>query len=210
MPVPRYAVPVPLPAVIPVRYTDEEAGFVSVRPVLRMGLRPDQLLELILGVTGKTNERLEQILRSGSVAAGGYRYWWEAVEVGAGELEPLLAAFPDADPSRPFAASRCILVVAEGGTSTSALAEFAAPAASRRRALRRRSFWDALLAAAGEQPPGYRSYSYARRGDLYALELEAERGAWLAQEARRLGVAEVRAQAAALVRAARLIYVCAR
>jgi hypothetical protein len=210
MPVPRYALPVPLPVVIPVRYTDEEAGFVSVRPVLRMSLRPDQLLELILGVTGKTIERVEQILRSGSVAANGYRYWWEAMELSAGELQPLLAGFPDADPSRAFEAARCILVAAEGGTSASALAEFAAPAASRRRALRRRSFWDTLLAAAGEQLPAYRSYSYARRGDLYALEIAAEQGAWLAQEARRLGVAEVRAQAAALVRAVRLIYICAR
>ncbi len=78
------------------------------------------------------------------------------------------------------------------------------------RALRRRSFWDTLLAAAGEHPPAYRSYSYARRGDLYALELAAERGARLAEEARRLGVGDVRAQAAALVRAARLTYVCAR
>jgi len=201
---------VPLPAVIPVRYTDEEAGFVSVRPVLRMGLRPEQLLELILGVTGKTIERVEQILRSGSVAASGYRYWWEAVEVGTGELVPLLAAFPDADPSRPFEAARCILVAAEAGTSTSFLAEFAPPLASRRRAFRRRSFWDALLSAATEQSPAYRSYSYAHRGDLYALELEAKRGARLAEEARHLGVAEVRGHAPALVRAARLIYVCSR
>jgi len=201
---------VPLPAVIPVRYTDEEAGFVSVRPVLRMGLRPEQLLELILGVTGKTIERVEQILRSGSVAASGYRYWWEAVEVGAGELEPLLAAFPDADPSRPFEAARCILVAAEGGASTTPLAEFTPQAAARRRTFRRRSFWDALLSAAAEQSPLYRSYSYAHRGDLYALELDAGRGAWLTREARRLGVAEVRGHAAALVRAARLIYVCSR
>jgi len=201
---------VPLPALIPIRYTDEEAGFISVRPVLRMGLRPEQLLELILGVTGKTIARVEQILRSGSVAASGYRYWWDALEVGAGELEPLLAAFPDADPSRPFEPARCILVAAEGGASAVALAEFTAPAASRRRAFRRRSFWDALLSAAAEQSPVYRSYSYARRGDLYALDLEADRAARLTQEARRLGMAEVRSHAAALPRAARLVYVCSR
>lgn len=200
----------PLPPSIPVRYTDEEAGFVSVRPVLRMGLRPEQLLELILGVTGKTSERVEQILRSGSVAANGYRYWWDALQVGAGELEPLLAAFPDADPSRPFEATRCILVSAEAGTSTSPLAEFTAPAASRRRTFRRRSFWDALLSVAAQQSPDYRSYSYAHRGDLYALELEPGRGAWLAQEARRLGTAEVRGHAAALAHAARLAYICSR
>lgn len=200
----------PLPAVIPVRYTDEEAGFISVRPVLRMGLRPDQLLELVLGVTGKTIARVEQILRSGSVAASGYRYWWDALEVGAGELQPLLAAFPDADPSRRFEAARCILVAAEAGATSTALAEFTAPAASRRRAFRRRSFWDALLSAVAQQSPAYRGYSYARRGDLYALDLAEDRAARLAQEARRLGVAELRNHAAALARAARLVYVCSR
>jgi hypothetical protein len=201
---------VALPAVIPVRYTDEEAGFVSVRPVLRMSLRPEQLLELILGVTGKTPVRVEQILRGGSVAANGFRYWWEAVDANAAEIEPLLAAFPDADPSRPFEASRCTLVAAEGGTSTNALAEFTAQVSSRRRAFRRRSFWDTLLAAAHERPPGYRSYSYQRRGDLYALELAANQGASLAREAQQLGVGDVRAQAAALARALRLVYVCPR
>ena len=211
MPVPRYALSVPLPSVIPVRYTDEEAGFVSIRPVMRMGLRPEQLLELILGVTGKHAERVEQILRSGSVAAGGFRYWWEAAEVAPAELDAMLGAFPDADPARPFDAARCTMVIAEGGTSAKALAEFAAAEASRRRAFRRRSFWDALVAAAaGEQALSYRSYSYARRGDLYALGLVEGRGEMLAEEARQFGVGDVKSQATALLSAARLVYVCGR
>jgi len=205
-----YALSVPLPSVIPVRYTDEEAGFVSIRPVMRMGLRPEQLLELILGVTGKHVERVDQILRGGSVAAGGFRYWWEAVEMGPDELEAQIAAFPDADPTRPFEPSRCVMVVAESGRGVSALAEFGMQAAARRRAFRRRSFWDALLAAAGEQTPSYRSYSYARRGDLYALELAEGRREMLAEEARQYGVGDVRTQAAALLNAVRLVYVCGR
>ena len=201
----------PLPATIPVRYTDEDAGFVSIRPVMRMSLRPEQLLELILGVTGKHAERVEQILQSGSVAAGGFRYRWEAMDIGAGELAAQLAAFPDADPARPFDAGRCTMVVVEGSTNAQALAEFAAGEASRRRAFRRRSFWDALLAAAaGEQAPIYRSYSYARRGDLYALELAEGRREMLAEEARQFGVGDVKTQAAALARAARLLYLCTR
>jgi len=200
----------PLPSLIPVRYTDEEAGFVSIRPVMRMSLRPEQLLELILGVTGKNVERVEQILRGGSVAAGGFRYWWEAVALATGELEAQLAAFPDADPARQFEAARCTMVVAEAAQGASALAEFAAEAAGRRRAFRRRSFWDALVAAAGEQAPSYRSYSYARRGDLYALELAEGRREILAEEARQFGVGDVKTQAAALLNAARLVYVCGR
>jgi hypothetical protein len=144
------------------------------------------------------------------VAAGGFRYWWEAVDAAADELERLLAAFPDPDPTRPFEAARCTMVIAEGGSGTSALAEFAAATASRRRAFRRRSFWDALLAAAGEQAPVYRSYSYARRGDLYALELTEEQRVALEHAARQFGVGDVRTQAGALLGAARLVYICAR
>jgi hypothetical protein len=196
--------------VIPVRYTDEEAGFVSVRPVLRMALRPEQLLELVLGVTGKNTERVEQILRGGSVAANGFRYWWEAVEVNTGELKPLLAGFPDADPSRPFEAARCSLVAVEGASGANPLAEFAAKDASRRRAFHSRSFWGALLEAAREQTPRYRDYSYARRGDLYTLEVAENQSASLAHAAQQLGVGDVRAHAAALAHAARLVYVCPR
>ena len=200
----------PFPSSIPVRYSDEDAGFVSVRPVLRMNLRPEQLVELILGVTGKNVERIEQILRSGSVAAGGFRYWWEAMEVSAGELAPVLAAFPDADPARVFDAAQCVMVLVEGSVGTNALAEFEAKMASRRKAFHRRSFWDALVDSAKEKAPVYRGYSYARRGDLYAMELTGEHAAALGREAHQLGTAEVRGLAAAFGRAVRLVYVCGR
>ena len=175
-----------------------------------MALRPEQLVELVLGVTGKNVERIEQILRSGSVAAGGFRYWWEAMEPSTAELAPLLAAFPDADPSRAFDAVRCVSVLVEGSVGTNALAEFEAKAGSRRKAFHRRSFWDALLDATKEKAPVYRGYSYARRGDLYAMELTGEQAAALGREAQELGTAEVRALAAAFGRAVRLVYVCSR
>jgi len=183
---------------------------VSIRPVMRMALRPEQLIELILGVTGKHVERVEQILRSGSVAASGFRYWWEAVEIASEDLEERLAAFPDADPARPYEAARCTMVIAEAAGSMNALAEFGREAAARRRSFRRRSFWDALMTAAAEQAPSYRGYSYARRGDLYALELAEGWRELLAEEARQFGVGDVKTQAAALGSAVRLVYVCGR
>jgi hypothetical protein len=206
----RYPHGVPLPSTIPVRYTEEEAGFVSVRPILRVPFRQGQLLELILGVTGKTSQRVQQILRGGTVAYNGYRYWWEGVEVAGEELEGLLEEFPDADASRPFDASRCVLVLAEADPGESTIAEFDPRVAARRRLLRRRSFWDALLAAAKEQPPVYRDYSYFRRGDRYALELAPAQRESLVRAVRRFGVAEVRGLATPFRRAARLVYVCTR
>jgi hypothetical protein len=178
-----------------------------------MSLRPEQLLELILGVTGKTTERVQQILRSGSVATGGYRYWWDGMDTGQNELAAALEAFPDADPSRAFEAARCVVVVTEtAGPNPLGGAEFASAEASRRRTFRRRSFWAELMEAAA--PPrgtlAYRSYSYARRGDLYALELAPGAAEALAGAARKWGVPAVRAHAGALARAVRLVYVCTR
>jgi hypothetical protein len=57
----------PLPDAIPVRYTEEEAGYVSFRPVVRQSFRPDQLLDMVLSVTGKDPSRIKQIFRSGTV-----------------------------------------------------------------------------------------------------------------------------------------------
>ena len=184
----------------------------SVRPVLRISLRPEQLLELILGVTGKTTERVQQILRGGSIAAGGYRYWWEGLESGEAELAAALAAFPDADPTRTFDAAQCVVVVAEPAGTTLGGAEFAVAEASRQRTFRRRSFWAELMDAATPPrgTPVYRSYSYSRRGDLYALELAGGAADSLAQAARKLGVPAIRAHAASLARAVRLVYVCTR
>ena len=185
----------------------------SVRPVLRMSLRPEQLLELILGVTGKATERVHQILRGGSVASGGYRYWWEGLESGEAELAAALEKFPDADPSRTFDPKRCLAVVTElAAGAAQGGAEFSAAEAGRRRTFRRRSFWAELMEAAAPPrgTPAYRTYSYVRRGDLYALELALDTAQALAGAARSLGVAAVRAQAGALERAARLVYVCTR
>jgi len=100
--------------------------------------------------------------------------------------------------------------VAEGSVGTNALAEFEVQAASKRRVFHRLSFWDALLDLAKQQGTEYRGYSYARRGDLYVVELKDGQGAALAREAEELGAGEVKGLAAAFVRAARLVYVCGR
>ena len=80
-----------LPQEIPVRYTEEEAGYVSFRPVVRQTFRVHELLDMVLSVTGKQPERIRQILRSGTVVFHFYRYWWEGFEAGEAELQALLA-----------------------------------------------------------------------------------------------------------------------
>jgi hypothetical protein len=58
---------VPLPETIPVKYTEEEAEYVSIRPVVRQSFRAAELVDMVLAVTGKDLPRIQQILRSGTV-----------------------------------------------------------------------------------------------------------------------------------------------
>src|SRR5580693_6890023 len=102
-----------LPQTIAVRYTEEDAGYVTFRPVVRQIFRLDQLLDMILSVTGKDPARVRVVLHSGTIVFNFYRYWWEPLDGGESELSALLAQFPDADPSRPFIPSECTLALAE-------------------------------------------------------------------------------------------------
>src|SRR5262252_5156786 len=103
----------PLPETIPVRYTEEEAGYVTVRPVVRQTFRLDELLDMILRVSGKDLARIRQLLHSGTVVYHFYRYNWAGFDVNDAELAAVLSRFPDADPSRPFAAEACKRAVFE-------------------------------------------------------------------------------------------------
>jgi hypothetical protein len=207
----RYDPPMPLPEVIPVRYTEEEAGYVSFRPVVRQSFRPDQLLDMVLSVTGKDPGRIKLILRSGTVVFHFYRYWWQGFDIDEGELRGLLARFPDPDPSREFRGAECTLVAIESGAPPARPAiEVQKTAISRRRLFRRRSFWDALLAETASTPVTYHGYSFGHRADLYRLELTAEARARLAAAAASLAPRAMSKELQAVGQAARVVFICPR
>src|SRR5581483_4832449 len=97
----------PLPETIPVRYTDEEAGYVTVRPIVKQTFQWSELLDMILSVTGKDVARVKQLLHSGTVVYHFFRYSWNGFDVDEHELAAALARFPDAEPARPFAPEQC-------------------------------------------------------------------------------------------------------
>jgi hypothetical protein len=202
---------VSLPDVIPVRYTEEEAGFVSFRPVVRQSFRLHELLDMVLSVTGKDAGRLQQILRSGTVVFHFYRYWWDGFEISGSELAALLSSFPDPQPSRPFDANACTLALfGAGGSLPGNLLELTRAQASQRRFLRRRTFWQALLAAAKAGPLAYAGYSYAHKGDLYRLELSAAQLESLIAAAQSLAPRNLRAELLHLEKAAQVVFLCPR
>jgi hypothetical protein len=201
----------PLPEMIPVRYTEEEAGYVSIRPVMRQSFRPDQLLDMVLSVTGKDAARIKQILRSGTLVFHFYRYWWTGFDIDAAELNGLLARFPDPDPSRQFRAAECTMIAIESGAAPPKPAiEIQREAIARSGLFRRRSFWDALLAEVSSSAVAYGGYSFAHHADLYGLELSADSRARLVAAAASLAPRAMRKELQAIAAAARIIFVCAR
>ena len=81
----------------------------------------------------------------------------------------LLAQFPDPDPTRPFVAAECTLALAESGaTPRGPTLELSRDAMfTQERLFQRRSFWDALLAAAAAGPLHYHSVPRIRITAIY-------------------------------------------
>lgn len=201
----------PLPETIAVKYTEEDAEFLSVRPVVRQTFRLHELLDMILSVTGKDLARVQKVLRSGTVVFHFYRYRWEGFTAPeaefADDLAAALAQFPDPDPRRPFVADECTVLIVETGSQTPP--EWKKEEASQRRFLRRKSFWAALMELA-ENRPLYLTYSYDRKGDLYVLVVTPEQRQQLSENGPRLLPSSSRGPLASLSRAPRLLFLCPR
>ena len=175
---------VPLPETIEVRFTEEDAGYVTVRPVVKQTFRLAELIDMVVSVTGKDALRVKQIFRAGTVVYNGYKYWWAGFDSEVGELAPLLAAFPEEDPSRHFDPSAVTSVSLEsgGGTQRSQIV-ISRQEALAKRLFHRQSPWEVLLKTARESTPRYEKYSYSYRADVYRLHLPAESGVALLRDA---------------------------
>jgi hypothetical protein len=201
----------PLPETIPVRYTEEEAGYVTVRPVVHQTFRLDQLLDMILSVAGKDLARIRQLLHSGTVVYHFYRYSWAGFDVSDAELAGALARFPDADPTRPFVAEACKRVVFESAaTKPEHRLQLDRAAGSKRRFLRSRSFWDGLLEIAERETPAYQSYSYTERADVYRMPLDDRLMLEIDGIVQQSAPRNLRAAILALSGAARVLFICPR
>jgi hypothetical protein len=211
----------PFPETILVKYSEEEAEFISMRPLVRQTFRPAELVDMIVAVTGKDPQRVRQILRSGTIVFHSYRYWWPGFEAELDKLEEILARYPDAEPSRPFRPEDCTEAILESGVGSApdAMLPSSAPRhslrlrredASRKRLFRSRSLWDALMDLTRPRPPAYREYSYALRADIYMLHPDAAQLARLAHEAAQYSPSSLRPHLASLPSISQLVFVCPR
>jgi hypothetical protein len=202
---------VPLPETIPVKYTEEEAEYLSVRPVVRQAFSSTELVDMVVSVAGKDLARVQKILSAGTVVFHSFRYWWTGFEADSAALQELLRKYPDPDPSRAFRAEDCTEVVLESsGSPPRHSLHIRREEAAKRRLLRSRSFWDNLMNLARDAAPGYREYSYSLRGDIYVLVLSPEQIARLAREAMRSAPRTLRTDLAVLSAISQIVFVCPR
>jgi hypothetical protein len=213
---------VPLPETIAVKYTEEEAEYLSMRPLVRQTFRAPELVDMIVRVAGKDSTRVQQILRAGTIVFHSFRYWWPPFDPDPAALAELLAKYPDADPARPFRAADCAEVILESSGSPprhslSITKESIAKATNTLqkivRALRNKpTFWQQLMNFAEEaQPrPRYREYSYTRRADLYSIALTPKQIVHLAQEAAQHAPRPLRAEILEPPPISQIVFVCPR
>jgi hypothetical protein len=201
---------VPLPETIPVRFTEEEADYVSIRPVKKQIFRLHELVDMILCVAGRDTTRVQQILRTGTIVFHFYRYWWQGIEADAAELGTVLATFPADDSTRAFQPEYCTMIVLESGVTGRHPVEIDHAAAKRKPLFATRSLWDCLLASTASQMPAYAEYSYERRGDVYRVDFSPEEGATLHRNAVRLAPRAIQGALEALGSPARAIFICPR
>jgi len=156
-----------LPQTVRVKLSSEVAEAISITPVVLQELPVRELVEHLLGIAGKDEPRIREMLLRGTVAIGATRFRWAGWEADRESLRGLLATFPDADPARPFAAAGCIRATLRGGRHA---IEISREAAARKSLFQRKTFWDLLMEVAGASGPAYAGYSYRDRADRYLRE----------------------------------------
>ena len=165
------------------RFTEEDAGYVTVRPVVKQTFRLAELTDMVVSVTGKNASRVQQIFRAGTVVYNGYRYWWDGFASKEDEVTGLLALFPDDDPARVFNPAEVTAVSLEiGGGAQRSLVGIARREASAKKLFHKRNPWEILLKAAQDSTPRYEKYSHAERADVYRVHLPFEMAASLLKQ----------------------------
>ena len=158
----------PLPDSVRVKLSSEAAESISITPVVVRDIPIRELVEHMLGVTGKDTPRLHELLLRGTLVSGASRFRWSGWDADRADIETLLATFPDRDPRRPFTPSLCVRATLRGPGRR---IEIPREIGARKPLFRRSSFWDTLMAVAASSEARYVDYSYRERADCYSAAL---------------------------------------
>ncbi len=158
----------PLPDSVRVKLSSEAAESISITPVVIRDIPMRELIEHMLGVTGKDTARLHELLLRGTLVSGASRFRWAGWDANSDDIRALLATFPDRDPDRPFSPQLCIRAALRGPGRR---IEIPREVGVRKPLFRRGSFWDTLMGVAASSEPRYIDYSYRDRADCYCAPL---------------------------------------
>lgn len=200
-----------LPEQIAVRYTEEDAGYMSVRPVVKQTFRLPELVDMVVSVAGKDAARVQQIFHSGTVVYHGYRYWWEALTADAGELALLLASFPEDEPARTFLPRQATSVLLEmGGGAQRTVTEILRQDAAAKKLFAKHSPWDVLINWVDGQAARYEKYDHGRKADLFRISLPFDKAQLLLAALLDAAPRKLRYRWSTLRPAAAVTFVCPR
>ena len=160
-----------LPENVRVKLSSEVAESISITPVVVQEMPIRDLVEHMLGVTGKDEARIHELLLRGTLVSGASRFRWVGWDAGSEAIRELLRTFPDADPQRRFTPQLCIRAVLR---SVGRRIEIPREIGLKKPLLRRSSFWDVLLRVAASSELHYVDYSYRERTDGYSAPLSLE------------------------------------
>jgi hypothetical protein len=162
-----------LPATIRVKLSSEAAEGISITRVVVQDLPLRDLVEHMLGITGKDEARVRELLLRGTLVSGASRFRWTGLEADVDGLRELLATYPGDDPERPFAVARCVRAVLRGGRQAIHIPREAAARKPLllKKWLHKASFWDVLMDLAAVGDIRYLHYSYRDHADCYRFDM---------------------------------------
>src|ERR1051326_4996690 len=89
-----------LPQTIRVKLSSEAAESIALTPVVVQEMAVRELVEHVLGVTGKDEARIRDLLLRGTLVSGASRFRWQGWEAEMEALRELLGTFPDRKSTR--------------------------------------------------------------------------------------------------------------
>jgi hypothetical protein len=174
-----------------IKISSEDAGSIALTPVVVRDMPVRELVELMLGVTGKDPQRIRELLKRGTFVSGASRFRWTGVEM---DVADILASLPDPDPTRPFDATKCVLAILRAGVKK---IELTREAAQKKHLFQSGTFWDLLLTTI--QAPQYLDYSYKQHADVYRAPVAMSAARTLADGSKLLAYTVLADQVRAIV-----------
>jgi hypothetical protein len=158
----------PFPTSVRVKLSSEVAESISITPVVVRDIPIRELIEHMIGITGKDESRLHDLLLRGTLVSGASRFRWTGWDADREAIREALASFPDPDPERRFAPELCIRAALRGPGRR---IEIPREIGQRKPLFRRSSFWDTLMGVAASSEIRYVDYVYRERADCYSATL---------------------------------------